>query len=244
MARRLYHIAVGVLLLAGSSLSCHHPGEEGGEKPAPVAFSVNGQGKDASFEVSPMGGTASVSVYSTNPSWNVQLEADSGHPVWLVPGKAERDSDKEWTLPLEFLSNEGEELREAHLLFSCDTLHLRLIVSQSPLDPVLRVHVPGFYGVEGGDVSLDPSVHQSGLYRDAVGTLTYRLMDVAAERAAVLSGLPEDAVEGDSVDLQYKVVEGGLLTEYAAYPGVTVFHMDGDLIWLKGESSVFFIVER
>ena len=67
---------------------------------------------------------------------------------------------------------------------------------------------------------------------------------MAAERAAVLSGLPEDAVEGDSVDLQYKVVEGGLLTEYAAYPGVTVFHMDGDLIWLKGESSVFFIVER
>ena len=244
MARRLFYIAAAAFLLAASSLSCHHPGEEGGEKPAPIAFSVNGQGKDASLEVSPMGGTVSLSVYSTNPSWNVQLEADPGHPVWLVPGKAERNKDREWTLPLEFLSNEGEELREAHLLFTCDTLHLRLMVCQSPLDPVLRIHVPGFYGVEGGDVSLDPAVYQSALYRDAAGTLSYRLMDVTAERAAVLSGLPEGAAEGDSVDLQYKVVEGGLLTEYAAYPAVKVFHMDGDLIWLKGESSVFFIVER
>lgn len=246
MARHLHHIALAALLLAASSLSCHHPGEEGGgEKPVPVTFSVNGQGKDSALEVSSMGGTTQISVYSTNPSWNVQLEADPGHSVWLVPGKAVRNKDKEWTLPLEFLSNEGEEVREAHLLFSCDTLHLHLLVRQTPLDPVLRNHVPGFYGVEGGDVSLDPAVYQSALYRDAGGKLSYRLMDVAADRVAVLGGLPADAAEGDLVDLQYKVVENGLLAAYAAYPAVTVFHMDEDLIWLKGEeSSVYFVVER
>ena len=246
MARHLFHIAAAALLLAAASLSCHHPGEEeeGGEKPVPVDFSVNGQGKDAALEVSPMGGTATLTVFSTNPSWNVQLEADADHPVWLVPGKAIRDRDKEWTLPLEFLSNEGEEERQAHLLFTCDTLHLRLLVRQSTLDPVLRNHVPGFYGVEGGDVTLDPAVQQSGLYRNAGGTISYRLMDVTADRVAVLTGLPAEAGEGDTVDLQYKVVENGLLTAYAAYPAVTVFHMDGDLIWLKGASSVYFIIER
>lgn len=245
MARHLFHIAAAALLLAAASLSCHHPGEEeGGEKPVPVNFSVNGQGKDAALEVSPMGGTATLTVFSTNPSWNVQLEADAEHPVWLVPGKAIRDRDKEWSLPLEFLSNEGEEERQAHLLFTCDTLHLRLLVRQSTLDPVLRNHVPGFYGVEGGDVTLDPAVQQSGLYRNAGGTISYRLMDVTADRVAVLTGLPAEAGEGDTVDLQYKVVENGLLTAYAAYPAVTVFHMDGDLIWLKGASSVYFIIER
>lgn len=238
MAPRLFHIAFTVALVAACLLSCH-PKEETPQVHTP-SFTVNGKAEDFTLTLLATGETASLQIQSSE-EWSVR-RADAAS--WLAVSQPEQEKEHLWTLGLSALANEEEEPRQARLVFTCDTLSLTLTLRQDVLDPILRNHMPGFYGTEGGDLPMDPLRHQSGLFDDGEGTQSWRLLDLSAKSAAVLSGIPSQPQVGQSVTLRYKYVENGFLQVYTEYPEVTVFSVTEELLWLKKDAQTFFIVER
>ena len=238
MAPRLFHIAFAAALSAACLLACHRK-EDTPEGHTP-SFTVNGKSENFTLQLLATGQTASLQIQSSE-EWSVRGADDAS---WLAVSQPVQEKEHQWTLGLSAEVNEQEEPRQARLVFTCDTLSLTLTLQQDALDPMLRNPVPGFYGTEGGDLQLDLFRHQSSLFDNGEGTQSWRVLDLSAKSAAVLSGIPSQPQVGQSVALRYKYVENGFLQVYTEYPEVTVFHVTEDLLWLRKDAQTYFIVER
>lgn len=233
------------LLLLGIGIGIFSCGpRETGEKDV-VLFSVNMETKDSYLDVSALEGDAQIYVYCSG-AWTYTLREYGGtdREHWLILGTPEQDQDNFWSLPLHFSENEGLTAREQEVAFLSGNQVFTVTVRQGVMDPILRNHVPGFYGVNGGDVALEPGRDQSGLFH--IGNLmTYRIQEPYSLDVAALSDIPRLLRVGQTFPLRYKRVHAGMQTVWQPFPSVSVVHLDEAFIWLKAaDSEAYFVIER
>lgn len=241
--RYVFHTVFLLLGIGLSLLSCGP--RETGEKNV-VLFSVNMESTDSYLDVSALEGDSQIYVYCSG-AWTYTLRSYEGagdREHWLTLGSPRQDQDNFWSVPIHVTENEGLSSREQEVAFLSGEQVLTVTVRQGVMDPLLRNHVPGFYGVQGGDVALVPGRDQSGLFR--MGNLmTYRIQEPYSLDVAVLSDIPQLLRVGQCFPLRYKRVHAGLQTVWQPFPTVSVVHLDEQLIWLKAaDSEAYFVVER
>lgn len=241
--RRCFHT---VFLLLGIGLGILSCGPRETPEKDVVLFSVNMESKDSFLDVSALEGDTQIYVYCSG-AWTYTLReygnAEDREP-WLSLGTPSQGQDNFWSVPLHVKENEGMSARQQEVAFLSGDQVLTVTVRQGVMDPLLRNHVPGFYGVEGGDVALVPGRDQSGLFR--IGNLmTYRIQEPYSLDVAALSDIPQLLRVGQTFPLRYKKVHAGLQTVWQPFPTVSVVHFDEQLIWLKAmDSAAYFVIER
>ena len=111
-------------------------------------------------------------------------------------------------------------------------------------DPVLAVTVPGAYGVPGGNQVYNPDRHQLSVLECQDGTLLFRFMDVGERKVLSIGNLPSAMQEGQQLELHYRVMANGYTLQSQTYEQVEVLHITSQMIWLKKDESVYFVLKR
>ena len=108
-------------------------------------------------------------------------------------------------------------------------------------EPVLKVEIPGAYGVPGGSQILQHSWQGSVLlYGDS---FSYRLLDPVSLTVVSLSGLPVGIEAGKNVDFQYRLSRRGISLASESYSGVQVLQVKDGKAWLKKDEETFFVIQ-
>ena len=107
-------------------------------------------------------------------------------------------------------------------------------------DPITMITTPGAYGVEGGDVVYDPSIHQISVL-DYPGGYSYRILDPAKVSVTSVSGLPRVLEAGDTVKFLYRVFQQGHSVVSVTYE-MTVLQIKDGKAWLKQDDETFFVI--
>lgn len=237
-SRSILHIFLLLAAFAVLLLSCG-PKEE--KEKDVVLFSVNMESSDSFLDVSALEGEAVIYVYCSG-TWTYTFR-ESGRSHWFTVGDAVQVQDMFWAVPISISENEGTTPREGEIVFVSEERLITVTVRQGVMDPVLRNHVPGFYGVEGGDVAFDAARHQTGVFVNG-DERSFRIQEASVPSVAVLAGIPRLPRVGQSFPLRYKRVEGGRLIVLEQYDPVTVIHIGPEMIWLKNDEDTYFVIER
>lgn len=107
-------------------------------------------------------------------------------------------------------------------------------------DPVVKVQVPGAYGVPGGDQILLPS-RQCGVLIYG-NNFSFRLLDPSTVTVASLSGLPSGLRTGQKVAFVYRLSSRGRTLALQPYEDVTVVQVKDNTAWLKKDDNTFFVI--
>ena len=107
-------------------------------------------------------------------------------------------------------------------------------------DPITMITTPGAYGVEGGTVVFDFSVHQLSIIEHDEGC-SYRLFNPEDVSVTSISGLPWELSEGDTVSFLYRVQKNGHNTVSTSYE-MTVMQVKDGKAWLKKDNETFFVI--
>ena len=107
-------------------------------------------------------------------------------------------------------------------------------------DPVVKVQIPGAYGVPGGDQILLPSRQLGVLFYGS--SFSVRLLDPATVTVASISGLPEGLSEGQKVSFVYRLSSRGRTLALQAYEDIPVVRIKDNLAWLKKDDQTFFVI--
>ena len=108
-------------------------------------------------------------------------------------------------------------------------------------EPVLRVQIPGAYGVKGGDQVLQLSRQSSILTYGK--TFSYRMLDPATLTVVSLTGLPVGLDTGDKVSFQYRLSRRGVTLASEAFEDVPVLLVSDKRAWLKKDDNTFFVLD-
>ena len=108
-------------------------------------------------------------------------------------------------------------------------------------DPILKVTVPGAYGVESGNEVLTEGM-QTSLLEYPEGT-SWRLIHPSSLKVVSFSGLPSSFAKGDKVSFLYRVSERGITRAHHRFTDVEVLQVTDSLIWLKQNEHTFFVLQ-
>ena len=111
-------------------------------------------------------------------------------------------------------------------------------------DPILLQTTPGAYGVPGGSQVFIPDRHQLSVLEASDGTLSYRILDVGERKVLSVSGIPDNLKEGSRISLGYRVMVNGYTLQQEHYDNVQVLRITQQMVWLKKDDTVFFILQR
>lgn len=222
----VWAVAAAVLALS----ACGEPGEE------EARFVVNRQTQDSTFSIPPEGGDFQFYV-ECDAEWNYSLKTKAD---WLSVKDRQVNSNS-WMLTLTAPEHAGDKPRTAVLVFTAGQRVREVTVQQTPEDPIIKVTVPGAYGVTGGDWMYDRSQTQVSRLTDG-NRYSFSLLYPAEVRAVTVS-VPSTLEAGGIVTLSYKVVEKDrtlAMTEYSA----TVLKIKEPYVWLKVDDTVYFVIKK
>lgn len=107
-------------------------------------------------------------------------------------------------------------------------------------DPITMITTPGVYGVEGGTVIFDFSVHQ--LSRLDYGNYSsFRLFNPEEVSVISISGLPQDFDAGDTVSFLYRIQKAGH-SEVSVNYEMEVLQVKDGKAWLKKDDETFIVI--
>lgn len=234
MKRPAAHI---VQVLAALSLlfllpSCREKPEENAK------FLVNHQETDSDFFLSPEGGEFQLFVVSDLEEWTYSFKVKAD---WLTIQQQKVNSNS-WMLVLTADEYPGDAPRKAVLLFSAGDKTIEVTVLQEPEDAILRVTVPGAYGVDGGSVVFERKTVQMSRLSDG-NTFVFSLLFPEEVRVASLQ-LPDALEEGASVTVRYRLVEKDRTLVNTDYPETRVLRIKEPYVWLKSSDELYFVVKK
>ncbi|MBR1570474.1 MAG: BACON domain-containing protein [Bacteroidales bacterium] len=201
-------------------------------------FVVNKSTENSTFTVSPEGGDIPLYVVSENEEWTCQFK---GSVSWIRISDRQKLNSSSWQVILSASANTGDAAREAVLLFTSGSLNREVTLSQKPEDPVLRVSVPGFYGLESGDVAYERGKVQ--MSRLTGGTSHQFSLLFPADVRVVSLTVPSALEEGKEVSAGYRVVEKDRTLENREFT-VTVLRIRDSFVWLKGDGGKYFVIKK
>lgn len=107
-------------------------------------------------------------------------------------------------------------------------------------DPVVKVQIPGAYGVPGGDQILLPSRQCGVLFYG--NSFSVRLLDPGTVTVASLSGLPSGLSQGQKVSFVYRLSSRGRTLALESYEDIPVIRVKDNMAWLKKDEQTFFVI--
>lgn len=151
----------------------------------------------------------------------------------------------EWEFQMSFLFGNGRWPAAFVLLLMLGCVHpAPAPVPPDETDPVLQQTTPGAYGIPGGSQVYNPDRHQLSVLEASDGTLSYRILDVGERKILSISGVPYDLKEGARLSLWYRVMVNGYTLQQERYENLQVVKVTPQLIWLKKDDSLFFVLQR
>ena len=107
-------------------------------------------------------------------------------------------------------------------------------------DPITMITTPGVYGVEGGTIVFDFSVHQ--LSRLDYGHYSsFRLFNPEDVSVISISGLPQYFDAGDTVSFLYRIQKAGH-NEVSVNYEMEVLQVKDGKAWLKKDDVTFVVI--
>lgn len=175
-------------------------------------------------------------------SWS--LLTDESVSAWMTFYR-EKDAEREnaWHFVMDVRAlEEGTVPREAVFTITSGSLSRRLIVRQSPPDPMRDVTIPGAYNVPGGDRLFDPVLDQWSLLRTR-SRLSFRVLNPREGRVVSISGLPPVFQEGTVTTIDYRVLEKGIAVASGRFVNMAVIRYAQGLVWLRADPDTYFILK-
>ena len=229
-----FRLALILTLLVLCTEGCGDPVKE----PVAAYLVVNGVVGDSGVKVPSSGGSVEVSV-RCDADWTAVRAEES---AWISVGEKIKSGRNLWTLPLMLEPNESESPRTGGVKVTAGSYSYVLTVTQSAPDPLTLNRIPGFYGLEGGDVTLS-GTRQASSYH--FGNMwMYRILDPVTMTVWALGGIPEELSEGDVVKLRYKMISAGMEESKDYFTDVSVVRSTPSLVWLRQNESVYFVLDR
>ena len=111
-------------------------------------------------------------------------------------------------------------------------------------DPILKVQMPGAYGIPGGNQVYNEDRHQLSAMECPDGTLLFRILDPGERKVLGLYGVPAKLKTGDRISFQFRVMVNGYTLQSEEYKDVLVLKLTPDGIWLKKDESTYFVLSR
>ena len=141
--------------------------------------------------------------------------------------------------------NPGEQVRTAKVSFKAEGLSpITITVSQKGLDNLLRIDIPGLYGLSGSSYLLGANGwNQSSRVTGADGSFEYRMLNAGELKVLRVTGIDKNAAVGASVTLHVLIKEKS--TEILSKDfNATVLRNTDDMIWLKNSETTYFIIQK
>ncbi len=234
MRNPLAHIGIGALLAVLSACfllsSCKEPKTES-------RFLVNRQNSDSDFFVDPSGGEFPLYVESDG-EWEFSFKT----PVVWLQAREQQLNASSWMLRLTASKNPGDAPRQAVIRFTAEGHSLEVTVRQEPEDPVLRVSVPGAYGVEGGTLAYLRGANQISRLTDG-DVYRFSLLFPEQVKAATIQ-VPASLEEGMRVTVGYKVVEKDRTLVNTTCPDALVLRLKDGFAWIKCSEDLYFVIKK
>lgn len=121
---------------------------------------------------------------------------------------------------------------------------LAVTISQGGKDPVLNTTQPGFYGIGNANfVWGSNGWSQCSCLVTVDGSLRYRLLNGHTLSVVELTGMRQDAVLGQSLELQLTLTNKGT-TQLTQSSIVEVLYEKDGLVWLKESDDTYFVVNK
>lgn len=209
----------------------------------PSFLLVNGRGSDYLIILQSDHKQISVDVMC-DVSWSCITE-DETISSWISFYREkypERDNYWRFVMDVKALE-EGTEPREAVFIFASGNLRRRLIVRQSPPDPMRDVTIPGAYNVPGGDRIFDPVQDQWSLLHYG-NRVSFRVINPAEGRVVTVSGLPASYQEGTVTTIEFRVMEKGITLAQGRFVNMAVIRHAEGLVWLRADPGIYFILKE
>ena len=111
-------------------------------------------------------------------------------------------------------------------------------------DPIVKVSVPGAYGIPGGSQVYNPERHQLSFLESPDGSTSFRLLDPGERKVLSVSDIPANLKENTTISLSYRVMVNGYTLQKEQYQNVLVLKETDRTIWLNKDASVFFVLQR
>jgi hypothetical protein len=111
-------------------------------------------------------------------------------------------------------------------------------------DPIVKVQIPGAYGIPGGNQVYNEDRHQLSAMECPDGTLLFRILDPGERKVLSIHGIPASLKEGDRIAFHFRVMVNGYTIQAENFTDVLVLKLTGNMIWLKKDETTYFVLQR
>lgn len=175
----------------------------------------------------------------SNVQYSIETSADWIHHTST---KALNEATEYFTVD----ENPGAETRSAKVSFKAEGLSpVSVTVNQKGCDPVLRINVPGLYGINGTELYVlgAGGWNQSSRVTAADGSFEYRMLNAGALKVLRVTGIDRNAAAGASASVSIVMMTKDNKTLDKSL-NVTVLRNTDDMMWLKNSANTYLIIQK
>lgn len=239
MRIRIFSPAFVLLAVAAGLLTaCKDPETEPEDG---AVFQINGVAEDSYWEISPEAQQVKVDVYLSKGKWSWYMMGNP--PEWIENVEEKNVGKQKGSVTLTISELESPVPRSVLLVFQAGHQMRKLTLKQSPPDPFHLLTTPGAYGVPGGDRVYEAGNTQISVFRSSEG-FSFRLLEPDACEATILTFRQTSFRKGQVVSFLLREVEKGLTTVSDTYQDVVVTQVSDQLVWLRKDQDICFIIPR